>query len=82
MMSVKAGSVGNGSSLSHEQAPSSEPLQPSGILERFTYDDVTPVIGREFPHLNVVDDMLNSPDADALIRDLAITSKVPLLNSV
>lgn len=52
-----------------------KPLQQSGALEQFAYEDNTPVIGREFPHLNVVNDLLNSPNADALIRDLAITSK-------
>lgn len=52
-----------------------EPLQPSGVLEQVAYEDITPVIGREFPHLNVVNDLLNSPNADTLIRDLAITSK-------
>ena len=52
-----------------------KPLQQSGALEQFAYEDNTPVIGREFPRLNVVNDLLNSPNADALIRDLAITSK-------
>lgn len=57
-----------------------EPLQQSGALEQqFTYEDNTPVIGREFPDLNVVDDLLNSSNADALIRDLAITSERFLL---
>lgn len=55
--------------------PFPAPLQPSGALEQFTYEDNTPVIGREFRDLNVVDDLLNAPNADALIRDLAITSK-------
>lgn len=52
-----------------------QPLKQTGVLERFEYDDVTPVIGREFPTANIVDDFLNSLDADALLRDLAITSK-------
>ena len=49
-----------------------QPLQPSGALDKFDHEDVTPVIGREYPHLNVVDDMLNAENADELIRDLAI----------
>lgn len=58
------------------ETPFPQPLQPSGALEQFAYEDITPVIGREFPHLNVVDDLLNSPNADAMIRDLAIASKI------
>jgi hypothetical protein len=52
-----------------------QPLQSSGALDKFVYEDITPVIGREFPHLNVVDDLLNSPNSDALLRDLAIASR-------
>ncbi|RDW61676.1 putative alpha-ketoglutarate-dependent sulfonate dioxygenase-2 [Coleophoma crateriformis] len=47
-------------------------LKSTGSLDGFKYDDLTPVIGTEFPELNIVDDLLNSPDADRLIRDLAI----------
>lgn len=56
-----------------------EPLKQTGVLERFEYEDVTPVIGREFPSANIVDDFLNSLDGDALLRDLAITSESRLL---
>jgi hypothetical protein len=53
-----------------------KPLRQSGLLnEKFESDDLTPVIGREFPKVNIVDDLLNSPEADTLLRDLAITSK-------
>lgn len=52
------------------------PLTKSGALEKqFKYEEATPVVGREYPDLNIVDDLLNAPDADELIRDLAITSK-------
>lgn len=51
-----------------------EPLKLSGALEQFQYEDTTPVIGREFLNVNIVDDLLNSPNADELLRDLAITS--------
>ena len=51
------------------------PLKQSGLLnEKFESDDLTPVIGREFPKVNIVDDLLNSPDGNTLLRDLAITS--------
>lgn len=52
------------------------PLQKSGALDsKFKFEEATPVIGREYPSVNIVDDILNAADADELIRDLAITSK-------
>jgi hypothetical protein len=54
--------------------PHKEPLKASGALDAFEQFDVTPVIGREFPKANLVD-WINSPNADQLLRDLAITSK-------
>ncbi len=52
-----------------------EPLKPSGALDRFEHEDTTPVIGREYPHVNIVDDLLNADNADELVRDLAIDSR-------
>ncbi len=49
-----------------------QPLQYSGSLDRYTSNDLTPVIGREFLDLQIVD-LLNSQDD--MIRDLAVTSK-------
>ena len=46
-----------------------EPLRYSGSLEQFDYADVTPVIGREFPKLQLSDILSD----DTKIRDLAIT---------
>lgn len=51
------------------------PLKKSGALDKFDSEDVTPVIGREFINVNIVDDLLNAYESDALLRDLAITSK-------
>lgn len=51
-----------------------KPLKLSGVLEGFAYEDVTPLIGREFPKVNIVDDLLNASNADELLRDVAITS--------
>ncbi|KAI1501065.1 taurine dioxygenase family protein [Biscogniauxia marginata] len=50
-----------------------EPLNPTGALNGFSYEDTTPAIGREFLNVNIVDDILQAENADALIRDLAIT---------
>lgn len=56
-----------------------KPLQPSGALKDFKYEDTTPEIGREFLDVNIVDDLLNAPNADEVLRELAITSKSMLL---
>ena len=50
-----------------------EPLKLSGALDHLESFDVTPVIGREYVNANLVD-LLNAPNSDELIRDLAITS--------
>ncbi|KAL1898254.1 hypothetical protein Sste5346_003661 [Sporothrix stenoceras] len=49
-----------------------DPLKLTGALNEFRSIDLTPTIGTEFPEANLVD-WLNSPNADALLRDLAIT---------
>jgi hypothetical protein len=53
-----------------------EPLKKSGALDAaFDFDDVTPSIGREYLTAQIVEDILHAPNADELLRDLAITSK-------
>lgn len=59
-----------------QQATSSahrEPLKPTGALEKFEHFDVTPAIGREFPTINLKE-LLESPDSDELLKELAVTS--------
>lgn len=59
----------------NEQPYPREPLKLSGALEKaVAFEDLTPTIGREFPTVNIVDDLLNADNADELLRDLAITS--------
>ena len=50
-----------------------EPLKYSGSLDQFKSFDVTPIIGREFPEVSIKE-LLDAPNADELLRDLAITS--------
>lgn len=50
---------------------STEPLKPTGALDKYDFVDVTPVIGREYPNVQLTD-LLNAEDADELIRELAI----------
>lgn len=52
-----------------------EPLDLSGVLDKFSYEDTTPEIGREFLNVNIVDDFMKAENADELLRDLAITSE-------
>ncbi|KXT15530.1 hypothetical protein AC579_3406 [Pseudocercospora musae] len=49
------------------------PINPSGALDQFTYEDTTPVIGREFLDANIVNDILNAADAEERLRELAYT---------
>ncbi len=56
-------------------AKTSQYLVSTGSLDGFVSDDLTPVIGTEFPETNIVDDILNAPNADQRIRDLAIKSR-------
>ena len=59
----------------HHASPS-PPLQLKGVLNQFKSFDVTPVIGKEFPEAKLAE-WLRAPNADELIRDLAITSPPP-----
>jgi hypothetical protein len=52
-----------------------EPLKLSGVLDQFNSVDLTPAIGREFPDAKLID-WLNAPNADELIRDLAIMGEI------
>ncbi|KAK0724090.1 hypothetical protein B0H67DRAFT_529658 [Lasiosphaeris hirsuta] len=50
-----------------------KPLELSGALDKFGYEETTPEIGREYVNVNIVDDLLKAESADDLLRDLAIT---------
>lgn len=49
-----------------------QPLQLTGILDQFEQVDSNPVIGREFRNVQLPT-LIDAPDSDALLRDLAIT---------
>jgi hypothetical protein len=51
-----------------------QPLIYSGSLDKYEHFDVTPTIGREYPTLSLKE-LLDSPDSNTLIKDLAIVSK-------
>lgn len=66
----------NGSSHTNGSTKSliRKPLQYSGSLDQFKYVDVTPIIGREYPEVQITD-LMKAENADELLRDLAITSE-------
>jgi len=49
----------------------SKPLQSSGSLDQFESFDLTPVIGTEYPNVQLTD-LIKSENVDTLLRDLAI----------
>jgi hypothetical protein len=60
---------------------SRKPLKYSGSLDNYESFDPTPAIGTEYINANLVD-WLNAPNADELIRDLAIKSMSSLVGGV
>ena len=53
-------------------------VKSTGVLEEYENFEITPVIGREYPKANLVE-WLNAPNADELLRELALVSKFILL---
>lgn len=51
------------------------PMKLSGALDHFSFEESTPTIGREYFDVNLVNDVLDAENGNALVRDLAITSK-------
>ena len=70
-MTIESNRIANGN---HTTAYHREPLVYGGSLEQFDYVDLTNVIGREFSGVQLTD-LLKAPNADEIIRDLAILGK-------
>ena len=49
------------------------PLEPSGVLDQYEPVDLTPVLGRQFDNVQLKA-LLEAPNSDELIKELAITS--------
>lgn len=56
-----------------------KPLRTKGLLDQYESFDTTPTIGREYPTIDLKQ-LLQAPNADELIRDLAITSEFLAMN--
>lgn len=61
--------------LSLSVRASTEPLTATGALDKYEHIDLTSVIGREYPNVQLTH-WLNAENADQLIRDLAIIGEV------
>ena len=53
-------------------SPKRTPMRYGGSLDNYKSFDVTTIIGREFPELQL-SDLMNASNSDELLRDLAIT---------
>lgn len=62
-----------------QHTESKEPLKLKGTLNQYDSFDVNPVIVREFENVDLAE-WLKASNPDELLRDLAITSQVPLIS--
>ena len=75
-----APSATNGSANGHDDGAHvskntlPEPMTSNGSLKDYEQIQLAPILGTEFPKANLVD-MMNAPNADELIAELAYTSK-------
>lgn len=46
----------------------------NGSLDKYEHIETTPVIGREYPTVNLVE-LLQAPNSEELLKELALTSK-------
>lgn len=74
MATHQNGNHTNGTNGNSSAAPKlrQEPLKNSGSIDYLEYVDVTPIIGREYPTAKIKD-ILDAPNSDQQLRDLAIT---------
>lgn len=54
-------------------------LRSTGILDQFDHFEVTPIIGREYSNVDIVE-WLQAPNSDELIKELAVISECDVLN--
>lgn len=49
------------------------PVKSNGSLDKYEHFESTPIIGREYPKLNLVE-LLQAPNSEELLKELALTS--------
>lgn len=62
------------------QPTNSEPMTKAGLLDGLNQKITVPAIGTEFLDVDLVE-IMDATNSDDLLRDLAITSSLPILNS-
>ncbi|KFY29468.1 hypothetical protein V491_00016, partial [Pseudogymnoascus sp. VKM F-3775] len=67
-----AAAAGNPAAAASTTASAKPWLKSSGFLDKFEYFEVTPVIGREYSNVDIVE-WLQAPNSDELIKELAVT---------
>lgn len=75
----KDAAAGNPAAAASTTASAKTWLKSSGFLDKFEYFEVTPVIGREYSNVDIVE-WLQAPNSDELIKELAVTSECDVLN--
>jgi hypothetical protein len=56
-----------------------KPIQPTGALKAFQHEDMTPTIGRAYYDVNIVEDLMDVPNSDDRLRELALISEQALI---
>lgn len=54
------------------------PLTLGTSIDHWKYEDLTRILGRVYNGIDLAE-VLNAPNADELLRDLAVTSEHPLI---
>lgn len=49
-----------------------KPVEATGVLDNFKHYELTPILGRVYPEVDLVE-LLDAPNSDELIRELALT---------
>jgi hypothetical protein len=48
-------------------------IKATGVLDQHEHIELTPIIGREYPHVNLVS-LLQAPNSEELLRELSLIS--------
>jgi len=73
-LKIKAQEIVSGQISSTSKKLIKEPMQLTGVLDKYESFDMTPALGREFPSANL-SEWLAAPNADELVRELAVMGK-------
>lgn len=69
---IDVGKTGHGKAADEARTRCVSPMSYTGSLDAYAHKELTPVIGREYPDVQVAD-FLTAPNRTQMIRDLAVT---------